>query len=156
MVQDLYHSLQYHLCDNKILRRTLWRRYMEFESQAQLKFRYKVTNNGVFNLDLEVKDVHARIGLYPATSIMYCFSCGFAEWFHADLHNGPLDKSSWQLPKLGLVAPPICLVRRLKKRQKKPDENHCYFCGSLQAIPMCCSTALSLCRHDKQAGQPKN
>jgi hypothetical protein len=43
---------------------------MEFESQTQLKLRYKVGNNGIFNLDLEVKDVHARIGLNPATSIM--------------------------------------------------------------------------------------
>jgi hypothetical protein len=43
---------------------------MEFESQAQLKLRYKVSNNGVFNLDLEVTDVHARIELYQATSIM--------------------------------------------------------------------------------------
>jgi hypothetical protein len=57
---------------------------MEFESQAQLKLRHKVSNNGVFNLDLEVKDVHARIGLvFMWICIMFMWicrvvSCGFA------------------------------------------------------------------------------
>jgi hypothetical protein len=60
---------------------------MELESQAQLQLRYKVSNNGVFNLDLEVKDVHARIGLYPATSIL-------CNGFLVDLHNVNVDLES--------------------------------------------------------------
>jgi hypothetical protein len=39
---------------------------------------------------------------------------------HMDLQNGPLDKSAWQLPKLGLVDPSNSLpCKETKKEAEK-------------------------------------